>query len=105
MQQEDGVEGIGGRSPCALGLGQAEVVEGSADGDHDVALQRVIGSGNTVRVALAKSSISRHSIVNDGSDVGLGLCLVGTDRHFKNVEMNTLVFIAIAHGHVLILCC
>ena len=79
---EDRLQRIRRRLPRALRLGEAEVVEGGADRDDQVALERVVRGRNTVRVALAKRRIGGRSLAQDGCGISaLSLWLVSTDGH------------------------
>ena len=73
---KDLLERVARRSPHALRLGQAEVVEGSADRDNDVALERVVRRGHAERVGLTEGGIGGDRLGEHGRgvrDVSLGL--------------------------------
>ena len=77
---EDGLERVRGRGPGALLLLQAEVVERGADGDDELALERLVGRGNAVVVALGQLKVARGLREHGRGVVGLG-GLVGADGH------------------------
>ena len=81
---EDGLERLGRRSPHALGLLQAEVVQGRAHGDDHVAAEGVVGLSDRERVALGEGGLGRG--LNGGGDLGgdgVGSGLLGAHRHRK----------------------
>jgi len=78
----DRLERVARRGPRALRLGEAEVVERGADGDDEVALERVLRRRDAVGVALAERGVSGSGLGEDCGGVGaLNLRLVGADRH------------------------
>lgn len=78
----DRLERIARRGPRALRLGEAEVVERGADGDDEVALERVLRRRDAVGVALAERGVSGSGLGEDHGGVGaLNFRLVGADGH------------------------
>ena len=83
---KNATERLGGGRPGALLLLEAELVERGLDGDHDVALERVLGRGDVHGVALGEGGIAVGGDVGDlhelggervGGDVGSGVLADG----------------------------
>ena len=77
----DVLERLGGGCPGALGLLEAEGVEGGADGDVHVAGERVVRGCDAVGVALGELEVGGG--VGDGGDAGVGggVLALGADGH------------------------
>ena len=91
---EDRLERVARRGPHALGLVEAELVERRANGDDQLALERVLRRRDRVGLALAEVSIGGLSLGERGRDVGGGGgggSGLGANRHCAFVEDGTSV--------------